>query len=508
MFSGRFLYHCDTGRALGIMFRRVVQWDAPAVTLMWLLAITVVIEFFHEYILPLAMFALLCFIAWQHPRCQRYLKQRRARTSQRAALRPRVTPPRGSEQQAGATPAAQEECLLQVKERIESQRRLMWGQFNERRLRFYDPPGWSTAEGSTAEAPKPEEDGVRYVWKIEVNQFTDSEGWRYARHFGKTAVWQNTFSLNMFVRFRKHFGVPLAPANSVNSSGGSQVSSVLAMAASRSTTFCGGTKATGTAPAAGPKAWPPLAGPTTTPPGGEGWTASAGLGSEQRGPAKNGPEFGIAKTPFHDWFQQHLLRFSLLQHHMEFWMDWYERRKNLFCGATVDTSTFALLGVLGLLVVACVLPTRWLLIAWIYAFAWDGLMNGKLMRKNRDTFIRALKDTADSLWLKDDDSRAKARSWNARTSLDDVVDSGVELLTLRAWIRADFFGGQPVGTVTLRAVQRCQTLGDLAVLVIWTSDLFAKRRQRPRVWYRSTVRNLLDHVPSDVTMFQPLTCVV
>merc|ERR1712032_698214 len=103
-----------------------------------------------------------------------------------------------------------------------------------------------------------------------------------------------------------------------------------------------------------------------------------------------------------------------------------------------------------------------------------------------------------------DDARARIEQWGLRTTLDEMTDTGVQLLTLRNWIRTEFFDGRP--TVSLRVLQRCSTLGELAIHVTWISDSFARRLQRPRVWYRFTVRNLLDHVPSDVTLFQPMTC--
>ncbi|CAL1137605.1 unnamed protein product, partial [Cladocopium goreaui] len=76
-----------------------------------------------------------------------------------------------------------------------------------------------------------------------------------------------------------------------------------------------------------------------------------------------GLEFGIARTPFHDMYQQYLLRLSFLQRQIEYWMDWYERRKNLILGGTLETQNFALLLVLVLLVVAWLLPTRFLCLA-------------------------------------------------------------------------------------------------------------------------------------------------
>ncbi|CAE8588147.1 unnamed protein product, partial [Polarella glacialis] len=104
-----------------------------------------------------------------------------------------------------------------------------------------------------------------------------------------------------------------------------------------------------------------------------------------------GPEFGIAKTPYHDMYQQYLLRWAFLQRQIEYWMDWYERRKNLVLGLTLPTQNFALLGVLLLLVATWTLPTRWLLLSWIYSLFYDGFATGRLMRQNQNTFIRALK---------------------------------------------------------------------------------------------------------------------
>jgi len=226
-------------------------------------------------------------------------------------------------------------------------------------------------------------------------------------------------------------------------------------------------------------------------------------GGVQQGGKSNTPEFGIAKTPYVDMLQQYLLRWAYLQRQITFWMDWYERRKNLVMGTTLSTQNFALLGIAVLLLAAVVLPTRFLVLLVIYSLFYEGLGQGSLFRKNRLTFIKALKDTA-TWWLGSEEARARVEAWGPHTSLDDVIESGVPLLKLRDWIRSEFFEDLPM--VPLRAVQRCGSLGELAQLVTRTSDQFAKRRQRTRVWWRSTFRNLLDHVPSDVTLFQPLTC--
>merc|ERR1712066_181083 len=115
-------------------------------------------------------------------------------------------------------------------------------------------------------------------------------------------------------------------------------------------------------------------------------------------------------------------------------MDWYERRKNLFLGVTLATQNFALLGVLLLLLAAWAVPTRWLVLFWIYSLFYDGLSLGRLMRLNQCRFICVLKDTAVSLWLENEEARARAQSWGAWTTLDEVTDGGVQLLVLRDWI--------------------------------------------------------------------------
>eukprot|EP00435_Cladocopium_sp_Y103_P034911 s2777_g9.t1 len=124
-------------------------------------------------------------------------------------------------------------------------------------------------------------------------------------------------------------------------------------------------------------------------------------------------------------------------------------------------------------------------------------------------------------WLENEEAKLRAQSWTLSTSMDDLVDEGVQLLQVRDWIRCEYFAGRPM--LPLRLIQRCRTIRELAAHVTVMSDCFAKRRQRARVWYRSTFRNLLEpmfstglacspeslndfnweHVPSDITRFQP-----
>jgi len=212
-----------------------------------------------------------------------------------------------------------------------------------------------------------------------------------------------------------------------------------------------------------------------------------------------GLEFGIARTPFHDMYQQYLLRLGFLQRQIEYWMDWYERRKNLILGGTLETQNFALILVSLLLLAAWLLPTRFLCLAFIYAVFWDGLTMGHLMREHRKVFLKSLKDAAVS-WL-EDDAKNRVETWTLNTTIDELVDDGLQHLQLRDWIRGEYFAGRPM--LPLRLIQRCRTLRELAAHVTTMSDCFAKRRQRARVWYRSTFRNLLEHVPSDATRFQP-----
>lgn len=506
VFSNRFMHHCDTSKRLSIVLRRIVQWDAPLVTLVCLVLITLVVLFFHEHSLPIGVFALLCFTVWFHPACREHFEPQPAPhndsecdevpedaaskpvscNEEENAAAPRPSPRRSSPgPQGGRAASAERDIAVPIKERFENQRRLMLGQFTPQRLRFYDPPPWCHADGRRAEPPESSEDGISYVWRIDMGRGTDSNGWRYARHFGRNSVWRNNFhAASSFVRQRRHVGRPVAVPP--------QRSSSLSESCGPTRHDLGG----------GPPA-------TSSGSAGEGKGPAVGretlvssfrpeLGSS---PGGKGPELGIARTPFHDMYQQYLLRWGVMQRNIEYWMDWYERRKNLFLGVTPHTQNFALLGVAALFVASILLPTRWLLLFWVYGFFYEGLSQGRLMRHNRDVFVKALKDTV-SFWL-DGEAQALAATWGAKTSLDEIADAGVQLLKLRDWIQAEFFEGRPM--IPLGMVQRCGTLGELAVQVTWTSNNFSRRRQRKRVWYRSTFRNLLDHVPSDITCFQPWT---
>ena len=64
VFSSRFMYHCDVSRGLSLEYKRIVQWDRPLLTLCCLVALTVLIGFFHDYTLPVAVLMLLGVILW------------------------------------------------------------------------------------------------------------------------------------------------------------------------------------------------------------------------------------------------------------------------------------------------------------------------------------------------------------------------------------------------------------------------------------------------------------
>jgi len=466
VFSQRFMYHCDTWRALSIQFRTILFWDSPMKSLATLVFVTVLVLCFHEYTLPLSLLFVLLMIMKQHPAFQRNVARSKTSVDQvRTKLKKSSSKVFTNEKATESIPAdSGNEAKGTVQERLENERRWVWGQFSWRRLRLWDPPHWSTVDGAAADEPRAVLDGIQYHWRVEVNQLTDPEGWRYANQFGANAVWRTTLQpTQSMVRQRRHIGRP-------------RINPDLMRSVTSTRSIQGGKEPSSSCVSDSAQ------GETTEPV-----------------PGKNGLEFGMGKTPVHDMLQQYLLRISIVQHHMEFWMEWYERRKNLLFGMKLPTAHFAVLGVFIMFMVTLLFPTRWVVLLWIYAFAWEGLMSGKLMQRNRNTFMHALKDTAMTLWLPGED----VAMWNSDTRLQEVVEHGVEVLKLREWIRREFFGGTPM--LSLRSIHRCSTLGDLAALVIWSSDQFARRRQRQRVWYKSTLKNLLDHVPSDMTLFQQLT---
>lgn len=325
--------------------------------------------------------------------------------------------------------------------------------------------------------------GVPHTWRVDVSQFTDGEGWRYAKTFGQGAVWTNSMLSGGNVRRRHFIGRP------VTSSSRSEVQEPTTPVA----------VSVLDEPRLSSEAMSADQGGRTLSWGLESWVSTSTKDKESnsnKSPRRAGT---TPKTPYQEMYRFHVLRAAYMRHHIEYWMDWYERRKNLLLGATSHTSSCVLVMLSGLLAAALLLPTRWLVLAFIYTFFWDGFVIGALMRSNRKSFISQLKDRAVEHWL-DGESSAKVQRWGEDTLLDEVTNAGIQTLKLCDWIKRTFFDGRPM--VTLRAVQRCRTLGDLASIVTTASDKFSKRRQRKRVWYRSTVRNLLDHVPSDVTIFR------
>eukprot|EP00927_Polykrikos_kofoidii_P060180 TRINITY_DN55246_c0_g1_i1.p1 TRINITY_DN55246_c0_g1~~TRINITY_DN55246_c0_g1_i1.p1 ORF type:complete len:1070 (-),score=128.54 TRINITY_DN55246_c0_g1_i1:141-2948(-) len=538
VFSRRFMHHCDAWRGFSARCRRILQWDRPAVTSLCILAITAIVGFFHEHVLPIFVFALLCVTAWQHPSSCR-LRASLSRTArslgacfQKCILICRRRSVVGlilgilsstkstgedshtrliAESSTANSAMRDEDAHCKIVERIENERRLFFGKFCCERLRFYDPAAWCNGDGQRAEPPRPTEEGAHYVWWIEVNQHTDSDGWRYARNFGKASVWSGAFQLGVsFVRSRRHLGRPLLASSSSQTS--LQDSSVSLSQRRKSAVSSGCNVQTALISCDGclqpaTRRFQKLA-PFTTFNGTAVFKLSPSDASKtvEEAPAESvmkGPEFGIAKTPFHDMYQQCLMRWAYVQRNIEYWMDWYERRKNLFSGVTWHTQTIAFLGVLVLFYFSLILPTRWLLLVSIYGFFMDGWMLGRLMRQNELGFIQTLKVVASAQWL-EAEAKAAIESWSTHTCMTEIADAGVQLLKLRDWIQTEFYDGRPM--IPLRALQRCRTLGELAGQVVWTSDKFTKRRLRKRVCYLNTFRNLLDHVPSDITRFLPYVC--
>lgn len=514
VFSKRFMYHTEMWRDIGFRFRYLVEWDSPCLTLSVLVILTLVIGFVHEYSLPLGVFVLLCVAIWQHPFTLQVRSGAFDLTSKadevgkmisRCFLLKRLPLCQRTPMSGNANDTTKEvlvsndgSVFTAYLERYENERRTLWGKFGSRSLRFFrDPGSWSTAEGLRAEAPHSVEQGVVFVWHVDVNGSTDSEGWQYSKNFGRGAVWRHAFNHTLYVRRRRHVGRPVLAGRQ---GGGATIDSTSPPVEEEETTEDGLGSKSSTRPLL-PRA-------NSRQSLNSAFSQPSVLTqmnqSTQHGSKGNAPEFGIARTPYHDFYQQYLLRWAVLQGHIEYWMDWYERRKNLILGCSLDAQNFAVLGISVLLIAAILLPTRILVLVWIYSFFYEGLSQGQLMRKNASTFIKALKDTAVTLWLDSDAARKRANVWVPQTPLNELTDAGVQLLVLREWIQTEFFDGRPMQP--LRTIQKCATLGGLAQQVTWTSDRFLRRRVRERVWWRSTFRNLLDHVRSDVTLFQPMTC--
>eukprot|EP00434_Breviolum_minutum_P042171 symbB.v1.2.037522.t1/scaffold5566.1/size25801/2 len=134
VFSSRFMYHCDVSRGLSLEYKRIVQWDRPLLTLCCLVALTVLIGFFHDYTLPVAVLMLLGVILWYHPAA-------REGDFQDLEDQPKIA----GRMLSGLTMnnKTSEADETEVQERYENERRLLLGRFTSKRLRLWDPPPWS-----------------------------------------------------------------------------------------------------------------------------------------------------------------------------------------------------------------------------------------------------------------------------------------------------------------------------------------------------------------------------
>eukprot|EP00439_Symbiodinium_sp_Y106_P019970 s4089_g2.t1 len=105
----------------------------------------------------------------------------------------------------------------------------------------------------------------------------------------------------------------------------------------------------------------------------------------------------------------------------------------------------------------------------------SGLSYGRSLRRESENGSRTPvvatapgKDHALAEWLDTDESKTRAAGWTLRTTLDELVDEGVQHLKLRDWIRQEFYAGRPM--LPLKLIQRCRTLRDLASHVTFTSE--------------------------------------
>ncbi|CAK9043518.1 unnamed protein product, partial [Durusdinium trenchii] len=163
VFSSRFMHHSDVSRSLSLKYKRIVQWDSPGVTICCLVSLTVLIGFFHEYILPVAALVLLGVILWYHPareevpKCEFCEPQEQPQSSRLiSGLKAQKNTSEGDD--------------ADVKERYENERRLVLGRFTSSRLRLWDPPPWSDSSGRKVDPPKPYEDRNARAERVELEE--------------------------------------------------------------------------------------------------------------------------------------------------------------------------------------------------------------------------------------------------------------------------------------------------------------------------------------------------
>merc|ERR1712194_843587 len=157
-----------------------------------------------------------------------------------------------------------------------------------------------------------------------------------------------------------------------------------------------------------------------------------------------------------------------------------------------DTVTGICVGLLtALLFLSMVIPTRFVFGFFVGLTFYIGYQFGIAKRAHRAAFLKELATWATSLCGQQQPAPVILRS---RDSCNVLEELGITRLRLRDWINSKFRT-----QLSLRTVDACVTMQELADLTVFASPCFDKSPRRYRSWHSDFYNNFLDHVPTDAT---------
>jgi len=323
----------------------------------------------------------------------------------------------------------------------ENERTVLFGRWSHKRLRLWDPPAYSDCVTGEKMPLKWIIDNISYRWNVEITECTDENGWQYGTSF-RDNMWSNSFAIMTHnVRRRKHIGTPIGSAKNELTRNSSRVLQKEKLKQTKKTTN---------------------AKPTMT----QKLTDAA--------PHKLIVEKVLAQIRDFERASLH-------------WLDWLERRRNLFGGKKAYISTVMVFLLSVLLIITLIFPTQLLILTYAYLFFWAGWSDGVYYRGIRDKIITRMKDE-----MRGSLENVIVDKWDFNTPMRDIVEViGVDIL--QKWITREYFEA-PVSLKDLHALERLENLADF---IISRSALIIRRRERRRAWSKMSFSAFLDHVPSD-----------
>jgi len=302
-----------------------------------------------------------------------------------------------------------------------------------------------------------------YRWEVKFDKNTDENGWQYAFNNSPSAQWKSVYSpYEAFFRKRMHLGYRMGKVQSEPGEGAHSEEEFSAKTDFR---------------LAQVRLAPNHAERIAPVHEAEGGTTEIGL------------------------LKEHRAVYNQVRQGVEITIRLIEKYKNLFSGR-IRWVTHSTIVVLALFAIICVfVPINYIVYYLLVDYFNWGRDVGKLRRGNVDEFLKKLREEIS----KGDDEiysdkgiiaphEVALMQWKGDMTLSELK---INLLTLRNWI----FAAYNI-KLDLKTLSNCKNIMQLAKMVTSKSPLFEQVRPRDRAQpMKRAFDNLLDHIPSDSTLF-------